>query len=253
MMRTSPPPAIILMRPQLGENIGACARIMCNFEMEDLRIISPRDGWPNPKAVDMAKHAAHIIEQAKIYDTLPEALHDIEHLYATTVRPRYMVKPVYAPKKAVEEIYSHPDHRSAFLFGPENSGLSNEEITLATAILTIPVGKKYASLNLAQAVAILTYEYFAHPCTYTNQQLPLGTSKIATRKELADMLTHLELALDRTDFFHVPEKREHMLRNIQNLFARIPLTDQDIRTLHGIIRSLSPDAPISGKTRQKFE
>ena len=241
-MNTPPPPAIILVRPQLGENIGACARIMCNFNVEDLRIVSPRDGWPNEKALEMAKHASHIIEHATIYDTLQDALHDIHLLYATTVRPRYMVKPVMTPKKAIETIYAHPDTKSALLFGPERSGLSNDEITLANAIITIPVGSQYASLNLAQAVAILTYEYFAFTTSSSDDTLPLGISQLATRSELAGLLEHLEKALDQTGFFYVPEKREHMVRNIRNIFSRSPLTDQDIRTLHGIIRSLSPKA-----------
>jgi tRNA/rRNA methyltransferase len=231
-------PAIILVRPQLGENIGACARVMCNFNLSDLRIIAPRDGWPNDKAIDMAKSAKHIIEQATIYNTVEEALGDIHFLYATTVRPRYMVKPVYTPKKAIEDIYSHTNNKSAILFGPERSGLSNDEIALANAIITVPVGSEYDSLNLAQAVAIIAYEYFVYRQDYTKEHLPLGNTQLANRKEIALLLGHLEEELDKSGFFYVKAKREHMSRNIRNLFARTTLTEQDVRTLRGIIRSL---------------
>lgn len=231
--------AIILARPQLGENIGACARVMCNFNLSDLRIIAPRDGWPNEKALDMAKSAKHIIEKATIYETLEEALSDIEFLYATTVRPRYMVKPVYTPRKAIDEIYKHAHHKSAILFGPERSGLSNDEIALANAIITVPVGSEYDSLNLAQAVAIMAYEHFMIAQNAPHDHMPLGNTHFASRKDIAHLLNHLEEELDNSGFFFVPQKREHMRRNIRNLFARTHLTDQDVRTLRGIIRSLA--------------
>ena len=156
-------PTIILVAPQLGENIGSAARVMLNFGCKDLRIVNPRDGWPNPKAVDMSKGAKQVIYDAKIFNSLADACHDIKYLYATTARPRDMVKKVFTPKKCVQKIVeaSKSGDKSAIMFGPERTGLNNDYITLADAIVSIPVSDEYASLNLAQAVSVLCYEHFS--------------------------------------------------------------------------------------------
>ncbi len=231
-------PAIILVRPQLGENIGACARVMCNFSLSDLRIISPRDGWPNQFAIDMAKSGKHILENAKIFNNLEEALSDIYYLYATTIRPRDMIKPIYSPRKAIAQIYANTHHKSAIVFGPERTGLTNQEIALANSIISIPVSPDYESLNLAQATAILCYEYFNFLTHYPDQQIELGDTKPASLNEITMLFSHLEGELSKTDFLKIPEKREKMLVNIKNLFTRSWLSQQDVRTLRGIIKAL---------------
>ncbi len=234
-------PAIILISPQMGENIGAAARVMLNFGITDLRIINPRDGWPNPKAVDMAKGAKKVIEDAKIFTSLAEATTDIHRLYATSARTRYMIKPVITSRKCIEEINNNAakGSKSAIMFGPERTGLENDDITLADAITYIPVGPEYTSLNLAQAVSIMCYEWFSSNDETPPVSLDLGTSKPATKDEIAKMFEHLESELDKTEFFKVADKRPKMVRNIRNLFMRADLTDQDVRTVRGIIKSLT--------------
>lgn len=265
-------PSIILVSPQLGENIGAAARCMLNFGLTDLRIITPRDGWPNPKAVDMAKGAKEVINNAKIFDSLADATFDITKLYATTARTRDMEKPVYSAHETAEEIIKNSG-KSAIMFGAERSGLSNEDITLADAICSIPVAPIYTSLNLAQAVNITCYEWFKNSidCTHTDQTshaefIPASSltsqkilkqvqddeknvinkeidnsnsSQLATKEDIAKLFEHLETELDKTDFFKVADKRPKMVVNIRNIFSRNNLTEQEVRTLRGIIKSLT--------------
>lgn len=220
----------------MGENIGAAARVMLNFGLTDLRVIAPRDGWPNPKAVDMAKNAKEVLDNAHIFDSLKEAMHDIHHLYATTARPRDMEKPVKTARETINKIYQSTG-KSAIMFGPERTGLTNEELTLASAITIIPVAPEYTSLNLAQSVAIMCYEFFA--TEHQTLELPEHFSyDAASKKEIGLMLEHLTDTLDRQHFFKVPEKREKMLQNIFNIFTRIDLNEQEVRTLRGIFKSL---------------
>lgn len=230
-------PAIILVNPQLGENIGAAARVMLNFGLDDLRLISPRDGWPNQSAVDTAKSAVKVIENAKVFSSLKDACHDITELYATTARPRDMVKNVVTPRKCAENIRK-AGGRSAIMFGPERSGLSNDDIVLADSICTIPVSDEYTSLNLAQAVSIISYEWFTFADKTPEEEFDIGDLAFATKEEIAGFLSHLESELDKTDFFKIPDKKPKMLRNLSNLFIRARLTDQDVRSLRGVIRSL---------------
>lgn len=234
--------AIILVGPQMGENIGAAARVMLNFGLTDLRIINPRDGWPNPKAEDMSAGALDVIKNAKIFDNTADALEDITHLYATTARSRDMVKPVYTPRTAIDEITTLPaKQKAAILFGAERSGLNNEDVTLAKGIITIPVAPIYTSLNLAQAVCVVCYEYAAAASNDTPLQDPAHTKAptVATAREVDDTLRDLETALDKTEFFRVPEKKPRMIQNIRNMFTRNSYTEQEIRTLRGIIRSFA--------------
>jgi tRNA/rRNA methyltransferase len=253
-------PTIILVSPQLGENIGAAARCMLNFGLTDLRIITPRDGWPNPKAVDMAKGAGEVIKNAKIFQSLADANSDITKLYATTARTRDMEKPVYTANEVAEAIIKNSG-KSAIMFGAERSGLSNEDITLADGICVIPVAPIYTSLNLAQAVNIICYEWFINTNYKQNEQsrhtefisASSSTSKeipkqvqddeinpqLATKEDIAKMFEHLESELDKTDFFKVADKRPKMVVNIRNIFSRNNLTQQEVRTLRGIIKSLT--------------
>lgn len=234
-------PAIILVRPQIGENIGAAARVMLNFGLTDLRIIAPRDGWPNEKATNMAKKAVSVIENAKIYDNLTDACHDITKLYATSARQRYMIKPEFSAKHCIEDIINFGEsNKSAIMFGQENNGLSNEDINLADAIVTIDVAPIYSSINLAQAVAIICYECYINnnKQNIEDSKTRLGNAKLANKQELAGLMKHLSEELDQTNFFQEASKHKKMLININNIFARANLTDQEIRTLHGVISAL---------------
>ena len=237
-------PAIILINPQMGENIGAAARIMANFGLRDLRIVAPRDGWPNPRALEMARNAKDIVESARIFDTTEEAVEDLQHLYAATARPREMVKPVVTPREAattmVKQLGVGQVGHCGFVFGPEKAGLENKDIILSDAIITIPVHPGYTSLNLAQSVAILCYEYFIAQEDGTPVELASEKVRPASKKEITGFLGHLEGLLDEKNFFKVPEKRDKMLQNINNLFIRTQLNEQDVRTLRGILTALVP-------------
>ena len=232
-------PIILLVNPQLGENIGATARAMGNFGLSELRIVAPRDGWPNPQAEAMAAHASGIIRAAMIYDTVEEATADIHLLYAATARDRYMAKKVVTPKEMAEDLHHRAASGStcAIMFGPERTGLTNETVTLAERVVTIPVDPTCQSINLAQSVAILCYEWFAYQAEIATTE---PVSPPATHAEIQGLFTHLETDLAAKDFFKVPAKKTGMIRNIRNIFMRIEgLSGQDIRTLRGIVRCLA--------------
>lgn len=233
-------PVVILMEPQMGENIGATARSMKNFGLSDLRIVNPRDGWPNSKAREMSKNAADIIEQATIFQSLAESCHDIHNIYAATARPRDMVKPTYSAFDTAAEIIKNKSQnkQSALLFGPERSGLDNESISLATAICSIPVSDDYPSLNLAQAVTVTCYEWFRQQELPDNKTI-IQKEEYATKEKVEHLISHLEKQLDATHFFQVADKKPGMMKNIRNIFTRNNLTEQEVQTLRGIIRAIS--------------
>jgi len=246
-------PAIILLEPQLGENIGFAARAMANFGLTELRLVAPRDGWPNEKARAAAAVADSIVDGAKLYPSLDLAIADLNFLLATTARPRDMVKPVMTPKRAAGELAARGDRgeRTGVLFGPERSGLDNEAVALADAIVTAPVDPFFASLSLPQSVLLVAYEWLqaqeAHPslgrATIFDgpavEGLDLAGTRPATRAELTGLFEHLEGELDRSGFLRPPEKRPTMVRAIRNMFHRMGVTEQDIRTWRGIVTSLS--------------
>jgi tRNA/rRNA methyltransferase len=223
--------AIILDRPQMGENIGAAARIMYNFGLTDLRIVAPRDGWQGTpiydKAHEMAAKADFIIEQAKLFENLPDAVADINYLYATTARPRDMVKDVILPS----QITLHG--KTGFLFGRESSGLDNAAITMADKIITVPVNPDYGSINIAMSVGLVAYEI-------ANYQLPQNPEpEPATKADLFSMFEYLEDELEKRQFFSTPEKQSGMMVNIKNFLSRRQLTAQDVRTFRGVIKCLA--------------
>lgn len=234
-------PIIILVAPQLGENIGASARAMKNFGLSEMRIVSPRDGWPNPKADSMSVGALDIIQNAKIYDTLSEAISDIEYLYATTAQPRDMNKNYLMTEDLGEKYPS--GQKVAIMFGRENCGLTNDEIAHANMILSIKTKPDFSSLNIAHAVAIVAYECYkriplsgeeALPEHFNNDQI------LCTHGELEYFFEHLFTELDSNKFFKVPEKYPHMTQNIRNIFTRIDkLSQNELQTLRGIISNLS--------------
>jgi len=244
-------PAVILVAPQLGQNIGFAARAMANFGLADLRLVAPRDGWPSEKARAAAAGANSIIDAARVYPDLASAVADLTFLLATTARPRSMVKPVLTLEGAARELSARGGRgeRTAVLFGPERSGLDNNAISLADAIVTSPVNPSFASLSLPQTVLLVAYEWLqAHGSTLgrattcdgpATEGLDIGKTRPANRAELFALFEHLESELDRSGFLGPPEKRPNMVRAIRNMFHRMGLTEQDVRTWRGIVASLS--------------
>jgi len=253
----APPPAIVLVKPQLGENIGFAARAMANFGLTDLRLVAPRDGWPNEKAEAAAAGAAFVAEQASVYDSVEAAIGGLNYVIATTARPRGMVKPVLSPESAAKELRRRQakGEGTGILFGPERSGLDNDTIALADEILTAPVSEDVPSLSLPQAVLVVAYEWhrgghaapslgrktaFDRPAA---EGLDMAHTRPATREELFGLFAHLESELDRSGFLRPPEKRPAMIRAIRNMFHRMGVTEQDVRTWRGIVAALSRRRP----------
>ena len=234
-------PAVILVRPQMGENIGTAARAMLNFGLTDLRIVQPRDGWPNVKAVNAASGAIAVIDGVRVFDNAAEAIADLSHVFATTARPRDMLKPVTTPRAAVAEMraWDTAGERSGLLFGRETMGLDNDTLTLADAIIEVPTNPAFASLNLAQAVLLIGYEWLQSEVEPAEPVIRPGHTRPATRAELQTFFDHLESELDACGFLRNKEKRPTMVRNIRNLFLRTGLFEQELRTLHGIVSELS--------------
>lgn len=228
----------------MGENIGATARIMKNFDISDLRIVSPRDGWPNQKANDMAANAEDIILNAKIFDNLEEAISDINYLVSTSSSKRYINKDVITPHEASLKIIDLLSHKKCgILFGKESHGLSNKEISYSNQMVSITVSENYNSLNLAQAVCVLLYEIFKNYNSNNINKLKnnlFSEEKIskknlpADKKEYIEMINFLEKKLENNNFFQVKEKKENMIINITNMFTKNNFTEQEIRTLKGI-------------------
>lgn len=235
-----PSPAVILCEPQLGENIGTTARAMANFGLWDLRLVNPRDGWPNEKAVAAASKADHVIERVRVFATVEEAIADLSMVLATTARQRDLQKPVYGPEEAAQRVVSHiaTGAGAGVLFGREKWGLYNEEVALADAIVTYPVEAAFASLNIAQAVLLMAYEWRQQ--ADKGEVLPFtgGLDPVAPREELHGLFGHIEETLDRTGFFKTDDKRPTMVNNIRALFSRAGMSSQEIRTLRGVISSI---------------
>ncbi len=234
-------PTIILVQPQLGENIGACARAMLNCGLTELRLVKPRDGWPNEKAVAAASGADPVLDGAKLYDTTAEAVADLNVVFATTVRTRGMIQEFVTPRVAATELRAHFDagHKTGVLFGPERTGLVNDDLTLAEKLITVPLNPSFSSLNLAQAVLLIGYEWFQTGETPPDRVLHTGQTRPATKAELLNFFEHLEGDLDRTGFFTTPEKRPSMVRTLRNAIERMQMTEQEVRTFHGVIAALT--------------
>lgn len=234
-------PAIVLIDPQLGENIGTAARAMLNCGLTDLRLVRPRDGWPNAHAQRAASGADAVLDSARLHDRTEDAIADLARVYATTARSRDMTKPVVTPRQAAAEMRGliPAGGRCGVLFGRERTGLENDDIALADAILTVPLNPAFTSLNLAQAVLLIGYEWFtAADATPARRRTGEG-QELATKEQLVNLFEHLEQELDAADFFRVAEKRPSMVRSIRNLFQRTEPTAQEVRTLHGIVTALT--------------
>ncbi|MBP2230275.1 tRNA/rRNA methyltransferase [Azospirillum agricola] len=234
-------PAIILVQPQMGENIGACARAMLNCGLTDLRLVRPRDGWPNEKATANASGADLVIDNARVFETTAEAVADLEAVFATTARSRDMIQRFVTPRVAAEEMRDRHNagHRVGVMFGPERTGLVNDDLTLAQTLVTVPLNPAFASLNLGQAVLLIGYEWFQTGDLPPERFLHTGQTRPATKGELVNFFEHLEGALDRTGFFTSPEKRPSMVRTLRNALERMDMTEQEVRTFHGVIAALT--------------
>lgn len=235
-------PAVCLVRPQMGENIGAAARAMLNFGLTSLRLVAPRDRWPNPKAEVVAVGADTVLQQAKVEWKLEDALADATLVLAATARPRDMEKPVWGPREAAARLRAAiaAGERPVVMFGPEAAGLESDEIARADAIVTLPVNPGFASLNLANAVAVFAYAYAeARQESNAPAWFQGGDSPPATQQELEALFAHLEAELERGRFFHPQDKAPLMKRNLRNLFMRARLTEQEARTLRGVIKALT--------------
>jgi tRNA/rRNA methyltransferase len=232
-------PAVILVNPQLGENIGAAARSMLNFGLTDLRLVAPRDGWPNPAAVTLAAGALSVIEQAKVFATTEDAVADLNYVLSATARRRDIELPVLgvdgigAKLRAMEAA----DTRTGILFGPESSGLTNSDIALSDAILTYPVNPAFQSLNLAQAVNVFAFLYAAGEGVPDTFEASL--SDVAPRDDLVRLFDHLEGELEEAGFFYPETKKELMRHNIRAPLVRAKMTEQEVRTFRGIVKALS--------------
>jgi tRNA/rRNA methyltransferase len=243
-------PAIVLVEPQLGENIGTAARAMLNCGLDDLRLVRPRDGWPNDKAVAAASGADRVLLKARLFTSVEAAIADLQQVYATTARDRYMVKRELSPRRAAEEMQGVVAAGDAcgILFGPERTGLVNDHIALADAVVSVPLNPAFSSLNLAQAVLLVGYEWFTAKAAPRPERLHTGHSRLATKEELLRFFDHFEEALALSGFLRQADKRPRMTRNLRNLFQRAQCTEQELRTLHGVITAfLGPrrrgDAP----------
>lgn len=235
-----PSPAMILVRPQMGENIGAAARAMMNFGLHDLRLVSPRDGWPNQAAIDMSSGALDLMPAPQIFNTLPESIADTHYIYATTARRRDMTKPAMDVRTAMEDAKQRraQGQHIVFMFGPERTGLENEDLAHAHAIIHVPTNPDFSSLNLGQCVLLLAYEWMAAGEAPSDIFLDMGDSFPAPHKDLDAFFKRLENELDQGRFFKDDHLRANMMRNIRALFLRADLSDQELRTLHGIVSAL---------------
>ncbi|KJC37058.1 RNA methyltransferase [Bradyrhizobium sp. LTSP885] len=234
-------PVVILVEPQLGENIGMAARAMGNFALSRLRIVKPRDGWPNVAAQRAAAGADHILDTVELFDTVEQAIADLTLVFATTARAHDQAKPVVGPEGAAREIVGHvaTGGGAGILFGRERSGLTNDEVALANRIITFPVNPGFASLNLAQAVLLMGYEWFK---LSTTGALPFAMperSEPASQHQMQAFFDNLVAELDKVEFLRPAEKRDTMLVNLRNIFTRMDPTKQDMHTLHGVVMAIA--------------
>jgi tRNA/rRNA methyltransferase len=238
----SPAPAVILVRPQMGENIGAAARAMKNFGLGEMRLVAPRDGWPNAKALAMSSRADDILKNAVVFADTVSAVADLQAVFATTARPRDMEKPTFSPRVAVADCKSRiaGGQKVGLLFGAEKAGLDNDDVALATGLIHISANPAFSSLNLGQAVLLIGYEwYLASEATEANATAATGDNgEPASYGDLIFFFERLEGFLDARGFMKPVEKRPSMVRNIRNMFTRAGLTEQELRTFHGVISAL---------------
>ena len=229
------PPVIVLIRPQLGQNIGKAARAMLNFGLTEMRLVRPRDGWPNPDAGPAASGADIVLERAQVFDTVQDAVADCSMIYATTVRRRDLVMPVLTPEEVAEEARA-AGTRSAILFGAERSGLETEEVALANAIVTVPINPDFASLNLAQAVILLAYEWSKRSRLAVPPARELEPP--APHAEVEGMIAQLDEALVEKGYFHPPSRTQATRNTIRTIFTKTGWSSREVKAVRGILRAL---------------
>ena len=235
----APQPAVILVRPQLGENIGAACRGMLNFGLTELRLVAPRDGWPNPAADAMAAGAVELIENAKLFETVEEAVADLSFVLAATARRRELEIPVVGTDVVGTEMRAKIGQGVGILFGPEKAGLTNADVVLADKILTYPVNPAFQSLNLAQAVNVFAFIWAQSGSVNVPDIFDDVRSEVAPREDLTRMFDHLEDELDKAGFFFPAAKKHLMQQNIRAPLTRAQMSEQEVRTFRGIIKALA--------------
>ena len=228
-------PVVVLVRPQLGENIGKAARAMLNFGLTEMRLVAPRDGWPNPSAGPAAAGADVVLEKAEVFETLADAVADCAHVYATTVRKRGVTKPVLTPEEAAREVHTAVG-RSAFVFGPERSGLETEDVALARAIVTVPINPEFGSLNLAQAVILCAYEWSKNAAL--TQPTVEDLLPPAPQEELEGLIGHFEALLEPREYFFPESRAAASRRTLRNLLTKPGWNHLEVRTLRGVLSQL---------------
>ena len=240
MPTATPQPAFVLVRPQMGENIGGAARAMWNFGLDRMRLVSPRDGWPNQKAIAMSSGAGRLLEEAQLCETTPDAIGDCDFVFATTARPRGLTKLVVTPERAMQMAREKITNgeKVAVLFGPERAGLENDDIARANAIISVPVNPLYASLNLAQCVLLTAYEWQRAGGDIEHETTEMAKTDWASGIEMEKLAEHYEQRMDDAGFFFPEAKAEGMKTNLRNMWSRMPLTRSDVQMLHGMLRQM---------------
>ncbi len=233
-------PVFVLVRPQMGENIGAAARAMWNFGLDRMRLVSPRDGWPNPASVAMASGAGRLLDEALLCETTADAVADADFVFATTARPRGLTKDVYTPEAAMQAARNRiaAGQKVAVLFGPERAGLENDDIARANAIISVPVNPAFPSLNLAQCALLVGYEWRKVSVETPGVSAEMAGTEWANGDEREHLAAHFEDRLDAAGFFFPETKAEGMKQNLRNMWSRMPLTRSDVQMLHGMLRQM---------------
>jgi tRNA/rRNA methyltransferase len=240
-VQTVQTPAFVLVRPQMGENIGAAARAMWNFGLDRMRLVDPRDGWPNQSAVALASGAGRVLDAAQLSPDLPDGISDCTYVFATTARQRDLTKPVFSPEEAMRTAAARiaEGERVAVLFGPERAGLENEDIARANSIISVPVNPDFPSLNLAQCVLLVAYEWRRVTAEVTPQTVEMAGAAWAENIEVEHLANHYEERLDEIGFFFPEHKSESMRLNLRNFWSRMPMTRADVQMLHGMMRQMA--------------
>ncbi|MFN4277281.1 MAG: RNA methyltransferase [Ferrovibrio sp.] len=249
-------PVIVLVEPQLGENIGAAARAMLNCGITELRLVNPRDGWPNPAAYVLASKADPVLDAVSVFKSTAEAVADLHRVYATTARHRDMMKEVVTPREAARRMRAEEGegHRVGILFGRERTGLDNEDVALAHIGITVPLNPGFSSLNLAQAVLLLGYEWFTANDDTPPSRMETVRGGFATQDELHGLFEHLTSELDESGFFHnVEAKRNTILRNLRSLLQRVPLASQEVHTFRGMLKAIAQGRPRRAPYSQRHK
>lgn len=234
-------PAFILVRPQMGENIGAAARAMLNFGLTRMRIVDPRDGWPNPRAAAMASGAGRVLDHAGLFPDVPTAIEDCDYVFATTARSRELVKPIMTPERAMDmtRAMAAEGKKVGILFGPERAGLENEDVIHANAIITVPVNPDFASLNLGQCALLMSYEWHRQTKEVVPEVMGLARTEFARHIDVEKLADHWESRLGDAGFFYPPDKAPLMKSNLRNMWTRLNLTRAEVQTFHGILRQIA--------------